>query len=400
MTQTSRKWSHRLLVVALCISTTTVSHLFATGITEDPETVTQASVGDLLARAVPQPQLSRFANGYRVSSVGDLKIIEVIRPFPGATSEDTQIYVLYPRELDPPLIDGADQVIGVPVESVTSMSTTFLAHLEKVNQTELVTAVDSLDFVYSQRYRSRAGEIAEVGSGPGVDVEQLIVLDPDLIIVNSFGGEFDAAPTLKEAELPVVISGDWLENDPLGRAEWFVFTSLFVGQETVATGLMSEIAAEYERLSELGRSAADKPTVLINAPFQGTWSIAGGESYAARFIEDAGGSYVYSDDESTGALFFDLEAVFAEAGDAEIWINPGQWASLDQARAEDERYEEFRAFAQGALYNYNARMSANGAIDYFESGAINPDIVLADLISIFHPELLPGHELYYYQRLE
>lgn len=31
---------------------------------------------------------------------------------------------------------------------------------------------------------------------------------------------------------------------------------------------------------------------------------------------------------------------------------------------------------------------------------VHPDVILADLIRIFHPDLLPNHELYYYQRLK
>ena len=377
------------------------SHLLATGTTEVPESEPiSTDLPALLEQSVPAPELSRYAQGFNVYRSGSLTIAEVNRPFPGATEADTKYYVLYPREQAAPSVEGADQVIGVPVERFVSMSTTFLAHLEKIGSPELVTAVDSLAYVYSPTYESRSDAILEVGSGPGVDVEQLLVLDPGVILVNSFGGEFDAAPTLERAELPVVVSGDWLENTPLGRAEWFVFTALFADKAEEAAGLMSDIADEYERLALLGRGAADQPLVLINAPFQGTWSIAGGQSYAAQLIRDAGGDYVYGDTDTTGALFYDLETVFAEAGQADIWINPGQWTSLQQAAAEDSRFAEFRAFELETIYNNNARVAAGGGIDYFESGAVNPHVVLQDLIAIFHPELLPDHDLFYYQRLQ
>ena len=51
------------------------------------------------------------------------------------------------------------------------------------------------------------------------------------------------------------------------------------------------------------------------------------------------------------------------------------------------------------MYNYDKLVSANGGFDYFESGAANPDVVLADLLAIFHPELLPDHVPVYYRRL-
>jgi iron complex transport system substrate-binding protein len=41
-----------------------------------------------------------------------------------------------------------------------------------------------------------------------------------------------------------------------------------------------------------------------------------------------------------------------------------------------------------------------GANDYWESGSVNPHLILADLITIFHPDLLPGHQLVYYKQLQ
>jgi len=105
-------------------------------------------------------------------------------------------------------------------------------------------------------------------------------------------------------------------------------------------------------------------------------------------------------DETAGALFLDFETVFAEAGTADVWINPGAWTSLAEGRSEDRRFAQFRAFRNGMVFNYNARVSPGGGIDYFESGASNPHIVLKDLIWVFHPELLPDYQPYYYQRLK
>jgi iron complex transport system substrate-binding protein len=45
-------------------------------------------------------------------------------------------------------------------------------------------------------------------------------------------------------------------------------------------------------------------------------------------------------------------------------------------------------------------MGPGGGNEYFETGPAHPDRILADMISIFHPELLPDHELYYYQKLD
>ncbi len=393
----------RVASVMLIACALGVAPISATGIQEERQLTDGAAsttVQALLGQATEIPEASSYASGFRVFEAGELTLLQVTRPWPASTQEDVLTYVLYDRDGRRPRVEGAALIIPTPVASVVTMSTTFLAHIEELNQLSTIDAVDSLAFAYSAAVQSLAPEIAQIGSGPSVDIERLVAIDPDVILVNSFGGEWDSQPTLESAGLPAVVLGDWVETTPLGRANWLVFTSYLYGAEDLAIERMNRIADNYNRLATLGRSTDNKPTVLINAPFQGTWSIAGGASYAATFIRDAGGAYAYAADESTGALFFDLESVYAEAGDADIWINTGRWSSLAQAEAEDERYTDFLAFGSGGLFNNNARVSAAGGNDYFESGAINPDVVLADLIRIFHPELLPNHQLFYYQKLE
>ncbi|MFW5786288.1 MAG: ABC transporter substrate-binding protein [bacterium] len=361
-----------------------------------------ATVSELKEEGARIPEVGNYAGGFQAYRAGELTLIEVTRPWQNASPRDAMRYLLYPRGLDAPEVDGVDLAVGVPIDSIVTMSTTFLPHLEALGVMESLVAVDSAAYAYNEDVHSMTddGETAEVGSGPDVDVERLIALDPDLIMVNSYRGDWDVQPTLEEAGLPVVVNGDWVENRPLGRAEWLLFTALFFDDLETALGVFERIEAEYRRLAALPEDTAERPTVLVNAPYQGDWSVPGGDSYAARFIRDAGGAYVWEENESTGSLFFDVESVYAEAGDADIWINPGVWTSLDQGAAEDERFTEFTAFAKGEVYNNNRRMGPGGGNDYFESGALHPERILADLIRIFHPELLPDRELFYYRKLQ
>jgi iron complex transport system substrate-binding protein len=126
----------------------------------------------------------------------------------------------------------------------------------------------------------------------------------------------------------------------------------------------------------------------------------GGNSYAAKLLADAGAAYLWADDTSTGSMQLSFEEVLDRARDADIWVNPGSWKSLGEGLAQDERFAQFAAFQNGKVFNNNKRLNANGGNDYWETGVTNPDLVLADLIAIFHPELLPDHELFFYRRLE
>lgn len=127
--------------------------------------------------------------------------------------------------------------------------------------------------------------------------------------------------------------------------------------------------------------------------------MAGGKSHIAQLINDAGGQYVWADVAKMGSEPVSFEAVLARASEADFWINTSTWASRAEALAEDERFGSFAALQQQRIYNNNARVNEQGGNDYFERGLANPQLLLADLVAIFHPALLPDHTLVYYQQL-
>jgi iron complex transport system substrate-binding protein len=124
-----------------------------------------------------------------------------------------------------------------------------------------------------------------------------------------------------------------------------------------------------------------------------------GKSYVAKYLSDAGGKYLWSDDKSAGSLPLSFEVVLERAANADYWLNFSQsWQSLKDVVAEDSRYADFQAVKTGNLYNNNTRVNDSGGNDYWEGGISNPDIVLSDLIKILHPEILPNHQLFYYRK--
>ena len=149
-------------------------------------------------------------------------------------------------------------------------------------------------------------------------------------------------------------------------------------------------------------SAEDDPDlgVIVGMPFKGTWYTPAGESFMAQFLRDAGASYHWSDTKGTGALSLSFEAVAPEALTADYWLNLDYADSKKDILSKDPRYGTFHAFRTGALYNYNKRVNDIGTNDYWESGAVNPQWVLADLIHILHPGLLPDDTLIYYKQVK
>jgi iron complex transport system substrate-binding protein len=341
-----------------------------------------------------------YADGLTIEYHDHYKVVEVTDPWPGA--EETYRYVLV--QCGTPTPDGidGDQVIEVPVNTMVSMSTTLISHLDSMGLLDRLVGLDSFAYVNNPTVREMidAGELAEIGSGTEMNVEVALDLDPELIIAHVTGTpEYDSAPPLLEAGLPVVISGDWVEEVPLGRAEWVKYISLFFNTEAQANIVFNEIEAQYNEIAPLARAVADKPTVLADTPYQGTWYIPGGQSYTAQLFEDAGADYLWADDDTAGSLLtLDFEVVFDVAQDADVWVNVN-FTSLEEMAAADERFVEFAAYQNGRVYANNKRQTEYGN-DFFESGAANPHLVLLDLIKIFHPDLVPDHEFYFYVHLQ
>jgi iron complex transport system substrate-binding protein len=348
----------------------------------------------------PQKVEPRYSTGFHVEYHPSYKVVTVSQPWPGAESGFS--YVLVQRGTEPPADVDADRVIEVPIRSIVSMSTSYLPHLEMLGVLDTLIGNDAFAWVSSEAVLQRiaSGAMKEVGSGATVNIELLVEMEPDLIMTSAMGTEWDTHPKLEEARLPYVINAEWNEQTPLARAEWIKFMALFYNGEAEANSVFDAIEKEYTGLMEKASSAASKPTVFLGAPYQGTWWMAGGGSFAARFLGDAGAEYVWADDESTGSLMLDIETVYDKAGKADIWLNTGYWNSLEDAEKADERFTKFKAYQNGMIYNNNLRMGPGGGNYYYESGPANPHKVLADLIKIFHPELLPDHQLYYYKKLE
>jgi iron complex transport system substrate-binding protein len=130
------------------------------------------------------------------------------------------------------------------------------------------------------------------------------------------------------------------------------------------------------------------------------WYVPGGNSYIAQLVADAGGVYRWADDTHQASIALSFEAVFERAGAADVWFTSGlDWLTRADLLAANERYSAFKAFRERRVYNHNARLNEHKADDYWETGIIEPDVLLADVIKILHPDRLPDHRLKYYRWL-
>jgi len=347
----------------------------------------------------PEKATLTHSDGFTIEYFKHYKVITVHTPTPGA--EPLQ-YVLVQCGAPTPPGFAAAQISQVPVKSIVVMSSTFVTTLDDLDLLDRLVGLDEATYISNAKILQMvdAGQLTMIGVGAGVNVEQAIDLQPDLIMTVSAGNvEFDSHPKLQEAGLKVVLNAEWMETSPLGRAEWSKFIAAFFNREAAAETLFAERALEYEKLAALTSTVQAKPTVFVNIVARGTWSVPGGHTYIARFLADAGADYLWAGEMTNERLQLSFEEVYDTARDAQFWINTGRVATVEELLAGDARYTDFVAFQTGNLWNNNARLGPNGGNEYWEVGVVHPEAVLADLITIFHPELLPDHELVYYHQL-
>lgn len=346
--------------------------------------------------------LPEYASGFRIlgaegrSSV----IIESVNPWQGADSVVTRLFIARDGEEPPQGFEG--QVIEGDARRIVAMSSTHIAMLDVIGETARVVGVSGMDFISNDAVRSRRDSIGDVGYDGNVNYELLLSLQPDIILLYGTNGASGMEPKLKELGIPYVYIGEYLENSALGKAEWIVAVAEIVGKRDEGIKAFSAIPERYNAIREKAANClkhSSRPKVMINLPYGDSWFMAPTGSYLVRLIEDAGGDYIYKKNNSNESRPIDLEEAFMLVSASDKWINVGQTRSLDELRKNYPKFAATKPVLSGEVYNTTGRVAANGANDYWERGVVEPDVVLRDMVMIFHPELADS-DLVYYEKLK
>src|SRR5690625_2703422 len=211
----------------------------------------------------------------------------------------------------PQEIEAYDAVVEVPIKEIVVTSTTHIPSLDMLNETETLVGFPDLDFISSESARKRidAGKVKGIGKNEDINVERLLELNPDVVIGFAVDGLDPKLRTIARAGIPVLYNSDWVETSPLGKAEWIKFFGALYGKYELATELFKQVEQEYLNIKEVARQATNKPTVLSGAMYKDIWFIPQGESWAAQFIADAQGEYLWEDTKGTGSISLGVEKV-------------------------------------------------------------------------------------------
>ncbi|HCW08791.1 MAG TPA: vitamin B12-transporter protein BtuF [Cytophagales bacterium] len=342
----------------------------------------------------------KYAQGFSIKDSLDCKWVEVNHPYQGAKSGYT--YLLVPKGKNIPDHAKNIQGISVPINSVVCTSTTHIPLLDYLNETDKLIGFPTTDYICSKKMRERveAGKVKDLGTDKGMNMEELFVLKPALVMGYAMSEDLGQLKKIKELGIPVVINAEYLEKHPLGRAEWIKFMALFFNKEKEADSVFNFIESEYLTTQSLAKKAESKPSVMSGVVYGDVWFMPGGKNYAAQLLNDAACNYLWSTTESNGFLEVSFESVFSKAKEADLWIGVGSYKSLKEMEAAEKRYALFKAFKNKNVFTYNFKLGAKGGNEFLELGYLRPDIILKDLVKIAHPELMPQHEIYFYQKLD
>ncbi|WP_339611795.1 ABC transporter substrate-binding protein [uncultured Planktosalinus sp.] len=341
-----------------------------------------------------------YAKGFSITDKGDHKVIEVNNPWPEAGKIFRYALVKDKETFNSD--ETFDAVVQVPVQNLIVTSTTHIPSLDMLGESDKLIAFPNLSYISSENTRKRIaeGQITEIGNNESINTENVIDLQPDVMIGFAVTGNNKTYETLQRAGIPIVFNGDWTENHPLGKAEWIKFFGAFFDKLDEANALFSEIESEYIKVKALAATATTTPTVLSGALWKDIWYLPEGNSWGAQFIADANANYLWSDSEGTGSIALNVETVIDRAQQADYWIGPGQFTAYTQLADAHKAYTQLDAFKNKKVYSFSSLKGETGGVIYYELAPNRPDLVLKDLVKILHPDLLPEHELYFFRALE
>ncbi len=338
----------------------------------------------------------KYAKGFKVSDFGNYKLVDVLDP--SGESHEVYHYALLKRGTDRDAIPSEYKIIETPVRSVICMTTLQLSNFIKLDALDKVVGMTSTRFLFNPQMNGQLknAKTRKIGIEGEFDVELVMALNPDIIMVSPFKkGGYDA---IRNLDIPLVSFLGYKESSPLGQAEWIKFTAMLLGIEEQANKQFDEIEQKYNDLKALSESVSERPTVLSGELHSGNWYVVGGNSYLAQLFRDAGASYFMKNDDESGGFYVDYETVYSQGANADYWriVNSHDGIfNYETLKQSDSRYADFKAFKDKKVVYCNLREKP-----FYENTPVEPEVVLADLIKIFHPSLLPDHKPVYYELMK
>lgn len=359
-----------------------------------------ATEGPSLEAFSEEIYIPRYAKGFSLCTTkgGSSTLLSTASPWQGAEAPSR---LLIRRNREPLPAGFTGQVIEGEAKRVVCMSSSYIAMLDKVGAVDAVVGVSGIDFISNPTINAHRAELGDVGYDGNLNYELVVALDPDLVLLYGVSSASEMVPRLEELGIPYVYVGEYLEEHPLGKAEWMIFVAELVGKRATAEERFAPIAERYTALAAEAQQDEKRPTVMFNSPYRDNWFMPPATSYLVQLVTDAGGEYIYrADDGDNRSDVIDLEEAYLLASEADVWLNPGVIFSLDELCHRFPRFADVKAVREREVWNNNARLSPAGGNDFWETGVVEPDVILEDLRHLLHPTADSDYRFIYHHRLQ
>jgi len=330
----------------------------------------------------------KYSTTFKLFEAEQYSRIVITKPWPKAEKELT--YILAKDQKYIPKDMEYDFFVELPIQKIVLTSTTHIPSLISLNQLDKWVGFPGLDYVSSPEARNLIAQnkLSELGKNEALNTEKLLALQPDVVIGFAVEGSNKSLNTVAKSGIPVLYNSDWLDEHPLGKAEWIKFFGMLTDTYDLAETKFNEIEKNYLELKSIAEQASNSPSLLAGAMYKDVWYLPGGKSWQAKFLEDANANYLYADTKENGSLSKSFEAVLDQANNAEFWIAPAQFTSYSEMLESSQHYAEFKAFQEKKIFTIAKTKGEKGGVLYYELAPNRPDLVLRDLVGILHPELL------------
>ncbi len=337
----------------------------------------------------------RYAQGFSVDRFDDYTVVEVHDPW--ETTRLLQRYILIDRERPRPSNLPKGTVVEVPIRNIAVYTSVHASILDQLNATDQIIAVCEPRYMDTPAIHQglQSGTIVDLGEATSPKIELMIDKGVELVLASPF--QNSGYGPVEKLGVPIIEAADYMESLPLGRTEWIRFYGLLLDKEELADSIFAATEKRYNSLKELVADVPDRPTVLTEKRYGGSWYMPAGASYMANLYKDAGGDYLFSSLTGAGSAPLAFETVFDKAIHADLWLikyNQSKDMTYTDLSAEYAPYANFDAFKKQRIFGCNT-----GVVPYYEEFPLHPDYLLEDLIWIFHPQLLPAYQPRYFKQM-
>ena len=345
---------------------------------------------DSAAMIAPQ-----YAKGFNVKYADNITLLEINDP---ENKEAEQFhFALVDKSFKGEIPNGYTR-LNIPIKSAICMTSLQLSNFLKLDIPEMVVGITSTRHLHNQKMNQqlKEGKTHKIGIEGNFDNEVIIAINPDVIFISPFKrGGYDA---IRNVEIPMIPHLGYKELTPLGQAEWIKVIGLLTGNASLANSTFEAIESRYNNLKSIVDTVKRRPTVFSGEMRGGNWYAVGGRSFLAQLFRDAGGDYFLKENEESGGVTLDYETVYTNAAHADYWriVNSfeGEY-SYNVLKEQDERYTDFDAWKKHGVIYCNMK-----EVPFYERMPVEPEVVLADFIHVFHPDVLPNHKPQYYHLLK